>query len=143
MEQELEEDVTCSVCKEIFQDPRILKCHHTICAACTKELTKEGKVKCPICRATSLSRGIVTDFRIAGLIDKLRKRSATGIKCFECEDATKVITFFCKQCELHFCNKCSKEHQQRYIFHENATLPVNIFNKQKKYNEFNHFLYEL
>lgn len=58
----LEEDLTCSVCYSLFCDPRVLPCSHTFCKACLDNLLQVSAnysiwrplrlpLKCPNCRS--------------------------------------------------------------------------------------------
>ncbi|XP_072038378.1 uncharacterized protein [Amphiura filiformis] len=51
-----EADVSCPVCKEIFNSqlyvPKILPCNHTVCKICLQRLYTESRssmIKCPLC----------------------------------------------------------------------------------------------
>lgn len=57
----LEEDLTCSVCYSLFSDPRVLPCSHTFCKNCLDNLLRLSTnysiwrplrlpLKCPNCR---------------------------------------------------------------------------------------------
>ena len=47
-------DHKCSVCLELFTEPKILPCCHTFCLECLKKTASrkrtEGKITCPKCR---------------------------------------------------------------------------------------------
>nr|XP_019943770.1 PREDICTED: tripartite motif-containing protein 59 [Paralichthys olivaceus]XP_019943771.1 PREDICTED: tripartite motif-containing protein 59 [Paralichthys olivaceus]XP_019943772.1 PREDICTED: tripartite motif-containing protein 59 [Paralichthys olivaceus] len=58
----LEEDLTCSVCYSLFSDPRVLPCSHTFCKTCLDNLLRTSTnysiwrplrqpLKCPNCRS--------------------------------------------------------------------------------------------
>uniref|UniRef100_A0A8D3AN38 Tripartite motif containing 59 n=1 Tax=Scophthalmus maximus TaxID=52904 RepID=A0A8D3AN38_SCOMX len=58
----LEEDLTCSVCYSLFSDPRVLPCSHTFCKTCLDNLLQASTnysiwrplrlpLKCPNCRS--------------------------------------------------------------------------------------------
>ncbi|XP_029528574.1 tripartite motif-containing protein 59-like [Oncorhynchus nerka] len=58
----LEEDLTCSVCYSLFADPRVLPCSHTFCKSCLDNVLQVSAVysiwrplrlplKCPNCRS--------------------------------------------------------------------------------------------
>ncbi|CAL8333077.1 unnamed protein product [Boreogadus saida] len=59
--EDLEEDLTCSVCYSLFCDPRVLPCSHTFCKACLDRVQLSSVVnysvwrprplKCPNCRS--------------------------------------------------------------------------------------------
>ncbi|XP_072024476.1 uncharacterized protein [Amphiura filiformis] len=48
-----EADVSCPVCKEIFNSrqnvPKMLPCSHTVCTPCLQQLQSGSRIKCPIC----------------------------------------------------------------------------------------------
>lgn len=53
MERKLEDTLTCSVCQEIFEDPRQLPCGHSICLSCLQNLRDHSidvPFRCPNCR---------------------------------------------------------------------------------------------
>ena len=40
----------CILCNNAFQNPCLLACYHTFCAACLRaRISKEGKLVCPLC----------------------------------------------------------------------------------------------
>ena len=40
----------CILCNNAFQNPCLLACYHTFCAACLRaRISKEGKLLCPLC----------------------------------------------------------------------------------------------
>lgn len=60
--ENLEEDLTCSVCYSLFNDPRVLPCSHTFCKACLDNVLQVSTnfsiwrplrlpLKCPNCRS--------------------------------------------------------------------------------------------
>lgn len=49
-----EEDLMCPVCRDIFRDPVVLACSHSICKACLREFwNTKGTQECPLCRKLS------------------------------------------------------------------------------------------
>lgn len=54
MESQPEANLNCPICLEIFQDPVILWCSHSLCRACLQRWWTETSVTCPICRTTFL-----------------------------------------------------------------------------------------
>eukprot|EP00457_Paulinella_chromatophora_P003384 gb/GEZN01003391.1/.p1 GENE.gb/GEZN01003391.1/~~gb/GEZN01003391.1/.p1 ORF type:complete len:495 (+),score=57.91 gb/GEZN01003391.1/:93-1577(+) len=68
----IDEDLICTVCSHIFQDPyAICANEHILCQACLNDLKKMPNPKCPSCRSPLLPEPIRS--RSTGkLIDKLR-----------------------------------------------------------------------
>ena len=53
LRSKFEEHLTCSVCLEQLQDPKVLPCLHSFCHKCIVNLAKKAKSKnidCPECR---------------------------------------------------------------------------------------------
>lgn len=54
LRKDLEEQVSCPICQELFKDPRLLPCLHTYCKQCLAELVRtairKGQISCPECR---------------------------------------------------------------------------------------------
>lgn len=48
----LEEELSCPICCEIFQDPVVLKCSHSFCRICLQQFWNKKKARrdCPVCR---------------------------------------------------------------------------------------------
>ncbi|XP_060784645.1 zinc-binding protein A33-like [Neoarius graeffei] len=46
-----EEDFSCPVCREIFKDPVLLHCSHSVCKECLHQFWEiKGSKECPLCR---------------------------------------------------------------------------------------------
>ena len=39
----------CLLCNQAFQNPCLLACYHTFCAACLRGRAVDGKLACPLC----------------------------------------------------------------------------------------------
>jgi len=77
--QDLEEEITCVVCHEIFNDPHALSCLHTLCLQCANSIaqTKGGhSVQCPTCRQTTPLKDLKKDFRMIQSIERYHKSTA-------------------------------------------------------------------
>ena len=69
--RQLEEQLNCSICLDIYDDPKLFQCFHTYCRKCLVKLVvrdKQGDLSltCPICRqATPVPANGVTGFQSA------------------------------------------------------------------------------
>ena len=109
----LEAQLTCAICNDIFTDPRTLPCLHIFCFKCIKSWNeacqRESKrLKCPTCRAVVNIEG--SD------IAKLPE-------CVGCNKRSTLLGF-CPQCEGMICNECINQHKtiQPLIKTHQATL---------------------
>ena len=80
------EDLTCAVCRELFNDPKVLRCGHSFCLDCVllwlQSQPNTGSLPCPECRAEtevtnleSLPTNIVVKRAVASLQNAASKAS--------------------------------------------------------------------
>ena len=125
-------DHKCSVCLELFTEPKILPCCHTFCLECLKNTARtEGQIPCPKCRqfhpipAGGLSE-FLTDFvrtyelEVASISTKERK----DLVCGECEQPAPV-THFCSDCQNYLCDECGLQlHKRLKTFRGHNVVPI-------------------
>ena len=110
----LHEEVSCSVCKTTFTDPKQLPCLHSFCLHCLNGILRaSGRhdiIKCPECRRESRVpssgnlKDLPTNFRINRLLDVLaiKQCDTIGVKCGNC-DKKSTQSFYCFQCRAFWC----------------------------------------
>ncbi|XP_065904123.1 tripartite motif-containing protein 2-like [Dysidea avara] len=142
--KEVEEEITCSICKEILTQPKTIPCLHTFCEQCIKSTIEASKLtgsnlSCPICRAELPQdvSNIPTNFSTNRLIEIYHKRQNSSqktteeLKCGECdEDAT--VTMWCVDCESPLCGECYKQHGRMRKFKSHKTVTVENFIRSPK-----------
>ncbi|NWV35614.1 TRI59 protein, partial [Grantiella picta] len=86
----LEEELTCAICCDIFEDPRVLSCSHTFCRECLQGLLQPepgfctGKpVSCPSCRArvaipAAGPQALPINFALKAVIEKCQREEPAG-----------------------------------------------------------------
>jgi len=132
-DKELDDMTECSICTEVFTDPRVLPCVHTFCLKCLMNYGKDRQVPgdvlpCPLCRKVftipddGLS-GIQKNFFMEKLI-RVRKLSALQeahqITCDICSsdesrannESAKPASVYCVQCRQNYCDQCSQHHKR-------------------------------
>uniref|UniRef100_H3AEL8 Tripartite motif containing 35 n=1 Tax=Latimeria chalumnae TaxID=7897 RepID=H3AEL8_LATCH len=108
-----EEDLTCSICREIFTDPVTLQCGHYFCQKCVCEHWKQTDTQsCPVCRAFCSKTDLKINITLLKIVDALKKKPKAqpeGI-CSEHEEKLKL---FCLEDQELICVVCqtSKKHQ--------------------------------
>ncbi|KAL9958029.1 hypothetical protein ACROYT_G034991 [Oculina patagonica] len=117
----LREEVSCSVCSDIFTDPKHLPCLHSFCLHCLKQWhrTSHGRdtIRCPNCQAVSRVpesgdlKDLPTSFYLNGLIDVLaiKECKSSQVRCGNC-DKKSSETSYCFQCCIFYCQKCGPAH---------------------------------
>ena len=118
----LREEVSCSVCSNIFTDPKQLPCLHSFCLNCLKQWhrTSHGRdtIRCPNCQALSRVpetgdlKDLPTSFYLNGMIDVLaiKECRTNQVRCGNC-DKKSSETSYCFQCYAFWCNECILAHK--------------------------------
>ncbi|NWI63262.1 TRI59 protein, partial [Todus mexicanus] len=95
--QQLEEDLTCSICFSILEDPRVLPCAHTFCRSCLEGLIEtnfgvwrspRAPLKCPNCRRvveipTAGIESLPVNFALQGILEKYHREYKARETCSE------------------------------------------------------------
>ncbi|XP_066275173.1 tripartite motif-containing protein 2-like [Branchiostoma lanceolatum] len=124
-----EKFLTCPVCQEIYDDPRVLPCLHTFCARCLETWRREkGQLTCPTCRHQVRLQGtgvsnLSPNFYINSLLDfrVLHKSEEDHTQCQMCKSDAKVEGR-CADCSILLCKNCITAHssipalKDHYIF---------------------------
>ena len=133
--EELEKEVTCPVCHDHFQEPKILPCLHYYCKACVQRLAWRAGANqpfpCPECRTdTFLPQDDPDQLPTAFFVNRMKEVHAklekvegkVEAKCEQCSGG--VATAFCRQCAEFICDKCTEPHQRMKVFsgHKVSTL---------------------
>ncbi|XP_066265865.1 tripartite motif-containing protein 2-like [Branchiostoma lanceolatum] len=115
-----EKSLTCPVCKDNFDNPRVLPCLHTFCAGCLELLRwQKGKIQftCPTCwHQVSLQGQDVTslpvNFYINNLLDfrALQKSEETHNHCQACKSGVSWVEGTCADCRRQLCKNCITAH---------------------------------
>ena len=101
----------CSVCLQVFQDPRNLPCGHTFCLRCIQNISSR---LCSLCkREWSLPangwQGLPKNFIVKNCITSLPSIS----HCAVAENSSHgAVKFLCIDCWEPLCDKCGQGHTQ-------------------------------
>ena len=141
----LREEVSCSVCSDLFTDPKHLSCLHSFCLKCLEgwyETCGGGDaIRCPKCQtlgqvpASGDLKDLPTSFYLNGLIDVLaiKECSKTQVKCGNCDQKTSVASY-CFQCCIFYCEECLIGHNIMRDKKEHRVLAVKEF-KDRDYED--------
>ena len=122
---------TCSVCLELFTEPKVLPCCHTFCLECLNKTARgRDQVTCPKCRkAHQIPAGgldaLLTDFIAAHAVEaaRLSKNTKTQV-CGECGQSC-TISHFCSNCQKYLCRVCGLElHKRLKIYEGHKVCPI-------------------
>ena len=134
----LREEVSCSVCSDIFTDPKHLSCLHSFCLKCLQqwyETCGGGEaIKCPKCQTFSRVppngelKDLPTSFYLNGLIDVLaiKECKKTQVKCGNCDKKRSEVSY-CFQCCVFYCDQCVAAHNILRRNREHRVLAIKDF----------------
>ena len=136
----IKQQVTCSICLDTFNEPKIISCFHTFCCECLEKHArvsqKEGKFRCPECQAAiDLPEGnrfdrLPNSFFHKSLLSLLAVRQsgeASSITCYQCS-ATNPQMYYCFDCGRFMCPDCFNAHELlKKSFQGHKVTPVQDF----------------
>ena len=141
----LREEVSCSVCSDLFTDPKHLSCLHSFCLKCLQqwyETCGGGEaIKCPKCQtfsrvpASGDLKDLPTSFYLNGLIDVLaiKECKTTQVKCANCDKKRSEVSY-CFQCCIFYCDQCVAAHNILRRNREHRVLAIKDF-QDKDYED--------
>ncbi|XP_062391104.1 zinc-binding protein A33-like [Sardina pilchardus] len=112
-----EEDFSCPVCRDVFKDPVIMICSHSVCKVCLQQFWEtKGSRECPICRKRSSKRNPPPNLALRNLcetfIQERSQRDSVGSEVL-CSLHKEALRLFCLEDKQPVCLVCrdSSEHK--------------------------------
>jgi len=119
----------CSICTEVFTDPRVLPCIHTFCLKCLVNCGNEKQpgenMPCPLCREEfTIPDNGLSRMQKCCIMNKLLSAREISEKdhilCDVCSSdetrpteetpSAKLAITHCHQCQQNYCDHCSRIH---------------------------------
>ena len=134
--QELEQEITCGICHDYYQEPKVFPCCHYYCKQCIANLASRYRPNqpfpCPDCREPTLlphndPDKLPTAFfinRMKALHSRMEKAEGrVEALCEMCSSGDKSVAF-CRQCTQFICEDCVRTHRKLKVFagHKLSTL---------------------
>ena len=141
----LREEVTCSVCMQLYTNPKQLPCLHVFCLQCLNNLARtsarSGKIKCPLCqRKVDIPESGTFDtlpncFLMKNLLDILaiKECDTAKVTCGNCEMKREEASY-CFHCGKFWCNDCVNAHNILRENREHRVLALKDF-KDKDFED--------
>ena len=128
--QKVKEELTCAICQDLLNEPKILPCLHSFCTGCLKEWSgrlanldpSKRHLECPLCRAKvllSTSRAVeelpshfsaIRLVEIVHLQEQANSKKVTPI-CQNCNEGENAVSS-CSDCAIFLCDFCEKAHRR-------------------------------
>ncbi|XP_073423657.1 E3 ubiquitin/ISG15 ligase TRIM25-like [Dendrobates tinctorius] len=119
---DLRDELLCSICLSVFNDPVMLRCGHNFCRVCIGRVldTQDGSgvYSCPDCREEFQERpALMRNLYLHNvaerfLITQQEQEEITGICCTYCVDSPVPAVRSCLHCEASLCDKHLKVHSK-------------------------------
>ncbi|XP_076849978.1 E3 ubiquitin-protein ligase TRIM39-like [Brachyhypopomus gauderio] len=112
-----EEEFSCPVCCDIFRDPVVLSCSHSVCKTCLQQFWEtKGSQECPVCRRRSSKSvppcNLVLKNLCEAFLASRSQRSSAGSEVL-CSLHNEKLKVFCLEDQQPVCVVCqiSKAHK--------------------------------
>lgn len=144
-----EQVVFCYACFDIFNEPIILSCNHSMCLLCAKEsLALNGlhpsptsSVVCPLCNTHTLLKdvsGMSVNASLKQYCDQLRTKSMKNPLLLylllerDCDnECSKLATVDCMQCNMSYCDECFHAVHQFVATRAHKQVPLGQLTKMR------------
>lgn len=147
---QVEREITCFICRNIFTDPRTLACAHTFCKQCIESRVEEANRNeldsededhadyvntasvCPLCLAPLPPDGVKTihtDAAMNSLINIFKrredkKRDLVEVTCGKCKKGAQQVTTWCLICRRPLCSNCTIVHSKQKGCQSHTTVVI-------------------
>uniref|UniRef100_G3Q159 Uncharacterized protein n=1 Tax=Gasterosteus aculeatus TaxID=69293 RepID=G3Q159_GASAC len=122
--EELQSELTCPVCLELFRDPVILECGHHFCQLCILqcwEAKADELSSCPKCRKSSGGK-LRPNSLLCNVVDSVRRArvvdtAGVGSDVDMCEEHEEKLKLYCEDDQLPICLVCgmSRDHKTHNV----------------------------
>ncbi|CAN2391263.1 RING, partial [Pristimantis euphronides] len=119
---DLGDELLCSICLCIFEDPVTLRCGHNYCRLCIGRVLdtqdESGVYSCPECREEFWERPVlVRNINLHNVVECFLftqpiQEEIAGIRCTYCVDSPVPAVKSCLHCEASLCDKHLKVHSK-------------------------------
>ncbi|XP_048095533.1 zinc-binding protein A33-like [Alosa alosa] len=105
-----EDDLSCPVCCDIFKDPVIMKCSHSVCKVCLEKFwDTKGSRECPICRIrftkSNPQLNLVLKNLCESYLQERSQRASAGSEVL-CSLHSEKLKLFCLEDKQPVCLVC-------------------------------------
>ncbi|XP_078664938.1 E3 ubiquitin-protein ligase TRIM32-like [Branchiostoma floridae x Branchiostoma belcheri] len=117
---QIRDELSCSICLELFTRPKVLPCQHTFCQDCLRDhASRRLPLQCPNCRRQVRLppqgvAGLPDNLIVANMCERFQQQATTSEETTEQPQSgnrcsfhpTEVHRMYCKQCQIPVCEEC-------------------------------------
>ncbi|XP_060682962.1 E3 ubiquitin-protein ligase TRIM62-like [Hemiscyllium ocellatum] len=112
------DEITCSICLQIFTYPITLTCNHSFCLRCIQDHLKhkspDDNYMCPECQIEFAEKPrLLKNSKLAEDVEKLSKCQERRTVCDYCFEEDVPAAMSCIQCETFFCVTHLRPHSEK------------------------------
>ncbi|XP_060612884.2 E3 ubiquitin-protein ligase TRIM50-like [Anolis sagrei] len=142
---QLEDQLLCPICLEVFREPLMLRCGHSYCKPCVVSLSggPEAQFLCPVCRQSVDGASSPPNVSLARVIEALRGAGGGGDSQGEdgdgdgpeeeeeesCPDHRNPLSLFCEGDQAIICGLCGTIGVHR---HHKVTPLSTVYSRMKE-----------
>uniref|UniRef100_H3C0T2 Tripartite motif containing 35-28 n=1 Tax=Tetraodon nigroviridis TaxID=99883 RepID=H3C0T2_TETNG len=133
MEQDVSEELfhqemTCSVCRDIFKDPWVLPCSHSFCQECLQGSVNPRGRRCPLCRESFVEGRAVPNRVLSDICRAYKTYPLPGIQKPDgeavCKLHMKPLELYCEKDEQPVCVECVTMHNTHTLWPLKDAVPL-------------------
>nr|XP_006813935.1 PREDICTED: E3 ubiquitin-protein ligase TRIM71-like [Saccoglossus kowalevskii] len=132
LDEVTEDFLSCSICLEIYKNPKVLPCLHTFCQQClvTFKDKSGGVLKCATCRiqCDTPIQELKSNFFLTSLLDTFQKqRQPSTDHPPVCETCQVTATHRCVDCPQFCCDVCVTVHERIPALRSHEVLTIDKY----------------
>ncbi|KAI2667075.1 E3 ubiquitin-protein ligase TRIM35 [Labeo rohita] len=110
-----EDDFSCPVCRDVFKDPVVLSCSHSVCKECLQQFWRIKETQeCPVCRSRSSEHRPTCNLVLKNLCEsflkQIKERRLSGSEEI-CSLHSEELKLFCLEDKQPLCLVCRDSEQ--------------------------------
>ncbi|XP_049929282.1 nuclear factor 7, brain-like [Epinephelus moara] len=110
-----EENLCCSVCRDIFRDPVVLTCSHSFCKDCLRGCWREKPThECPLCKRRSSRDEPPSNLVLKNLCEEFLQERASERLCSLHSEKLKLFCLDHQEPVCHICRDSEKHTNHRF-----------------------------
>uniref|UniRef100_A0A8C3SEK2 Uncharacterized protein n=1 Tax=Chelydra serpentina TaxID=8475 RepID=A0A8C3SEK2_CHESE len=109
--EKLGNEVTCSICLDLFREPVTIECGHSFCRECITQLCEEEDVDstCPLCKKRFQKRNLRPNRELKNIVECLSSQTVEKrVGGNMCKKHQEPLKFYCKEDQIPICVVCER-----------------------------------
>ncbi|XP_035477683.1 tripartite motif containing 35-28 [Scophthalmus maximus] len=140
----MQQELTCPVCQEVFREPVLLPCTHSLCRECLRGSLRVSS-RCPVCRGEFAEAQAIADRALSNACEVFLRQARAGrpdqrrASGDECKMHLRPLELYCERDEEPVCVECVTLHNTHKLWplregaplcKKELRLRVDIFEKK-------------